>query len=198
MGTPQTILRMTPEEFLEWEKTQTEKHEYLNGLVYEVYAMVGARDAHVTTAGNVFALLKEHLRGGPCRVYISDMKLQVDAANAYFYPDVFVTCDARDRAEDTRKRFPILVIEALSDSTAGYDRGDKFASYRKIEGLREYVIIDPDSFTVDCFRRDVSNHWVLYAFEGEATVELESVNLHVPLAALFENVGETPGGQSSA
>ncbi|MGH8542965.1 MAG: Uma2 family endonuclease [Gammaproteobacteria bacterium] len=198
MGTPQTILRMTPEEFLEWEKTQTEKHEYLNGMVYEVYAMVGARDAHVTTAGNVFALLKEHLRGGPCRVYISDMKLQVDAANAYFYPDVFVTCDARDRAEDTRKRFPILVIEALSDSTAGYDRGDKFAIYRKIEGLREYVIIDPDSFTVDCFRRDVSNHWVLYAFEGEATVELESVNLHVPLAALFENVGETPGGQSSA
>ena len=92
MGIPQPVLRMTPEAFLEWEKTQTEKHEYLNGLVYEVYAMVGARDAHVTTAGNVFALLKEHLRGGPCRVYISDMKLQIDAVNAYFYPDVFVTC----------------------------------------------------------------------------------------------------------
>ena len=196
MGTPQPILRMTPEAFLEWEKTQTEKHEYLNGLVYEVYAMVGARDAHVTTAGNVFALLKEHLRGGPCRVYISDMKLQIDAANAYFYPDVFVTCDARDRAEDTCKRFPILVIEVLSDSTAGYDRGDKFATYRKVEGLREYVIIDPDSFTVDCFRRDVSNHWVLYAFEGQATVEFESINLHVPVAALFENVGGTPGGES--
>lgn len=191
MGTPQTILRMTPEEFLEWEKTQTEKHEYLNGMVYEVYAMVGARDAHVTTAGNIFALLKEHLRGGPCRVYISDMKLQIDAVNAYFYPDVFVTCDPRDRAEDTCKRFPVLVIEVLSDSTAGYDRGDKFAIYRKVEDLREYVIIDPESFTVDCFRRDVSNHWVLYASEGEATVELESVNLHVPLAALFENVGGT-------
>jgi len=191
VGTPQPVLRMTPEAFLEWEKTQTEKHEYLNGLVYQVYAMVGARDAHVTTAGNVFALLKAHLRGGPCRVYISDMKLQIDAVNAYFYPDVFVTCDPRDRAEDTCKRFPSLVIEVLSDSTAGYDRGDKFATYRKLEGLREYVIIDPDSFTVDCFRRDASNHWVLYAFEGESTVDLESVNLHVPVAALFENVGGT-------
>jgi len=182
---------MTPEEFLEWEKTQTEKHEYLNGLVYQVYAMVGARDAHVTTAGNIFALLKEHLRGGPCRVYISDMKLQIDAANAYFYPDVFVTCDPRDRAEDTCKRFPILVIEVLSASTAAYDRGDKFATYRKLEGLREYVIIDPDSFTVDCFRRDTANRWVLYAFEGSATVEFESVAFQVPLAAVFENVDRT-------
>ncbi|MGH8490899.1 MAG: Uma2 family endonuclease [Gammaproteobacteria bacterium] len=198
MGTPQPFLRMTPEEFLEWEKTQTEKHEYLDGLVYRVYAMVGARDAHVTTAGNVFALLKDHLRGGPCRVYISDMKLQIDAADAYFYPDVFVTCDARDRAEDTCKRFPMLVIEVLSDSTAGYDRGDKFAIYRKLEGLREYVIIDAGSLTVDCFRRDASNRWVLYAFEGEATMELESVNLHMPLATLFENVGGTASGQSSA
>jgi Uma2 family endonuclease len=187
---------MTPEEFLEWEKTQTEKHEYLNGLVYEVYAMVGARDAHVTVSLNIASLLKEHLRGGPCRVYISDMKLQIDAANAYFYPDVFVTCDDRDRAEDTCKRFPILVIEVLSDSTSGYDRGEKFATYRRVESLQEYVIIDSDSFTVDCFRRDASNHWVLYAFEGEVTVEFESVDLHAPLAALFENVAGTASGQS--
>lgn len=158
--------------------------------------MVGARDAHVTVSLNVASLLKEHLRGGPCRIYISDMKLQIDAANAYFYPDVFVTCDPRDRAEDTCKRFPILVIEVLSDSTAGYDRGDKFAIYRKGEGLWEYVIIDPDSLTVDCFRRNASNHWILYAFEAEATVEFESVNLHVPLAALFENVGGTASRQS--
>ncbi len=182
---------MTPEAFLEWEKTQTEKHEYLNGLVYEVYAMVGARDAHVTVSLNVASLLKEHLRGGPCRVYISDVKLQIDAVNAYFYPDVFVTCDPRDRAENTCKRFASLIVEVLSDSTAGYDRGDKFATYRKIECLREYVIIDPVSLTVDCFRRDASNHWVLYAFEGDATVEFESVNFHAPLAALFENVGGT-------
>jgi hypothetical protein len=112
---------MTCDEFLEWEKTQTEKHEYLDGLVYPVYAMVGARDAHVTVSLNVASLLKAHLRGGPCRVYISDMKLQVDAANAHFYPDIFVTCDSRDRAEETYKRHPSLIIEVLSNSTAGVE-----------------------------------------------------------------------------
>ncbi|MCU0736589.1 MAG: Uma2 family endonuclease [Methylotetracoccus sp.] len=97
MGVPQPVLRMTCDEFLEWEKTQTEKHEYLDGLVYPVYAMVGARDAHVTVSLNVASLLKAHLRGGPCRVYISDMKLQVDAANAHFYPDTQTACHSRAR-----------------------------------------------------------------------------------------------------
>jgi Uma2 family endonuclease len=106
MGLPQPNLHLDPEAFLEWEKTQLEKYEYLDGQVVQVYAMVGARDAHVTTAGNIFALLREHLRGGPCRVYISDMKLRMEAVNAFFYPDVFVTRDPRDRAEDTYKRFP--------------------------------------------------------------------------------------------
>ncbi len=185
---------MTAEEFLEWEKTQIEKHEYLDGLVYQVYAMVGARDAHVTTAGNIFALLKSHLRGGPCRVYISDMKLRIDAVNAHFYPDVFVTCDARDRTEETCKRYPTLIIEVLSGSTAGYDRGDKFATYRKLEALREYVIVDPMGFTVDCFRRNESGQWVLYDFAGEDTVEFQSFALKTPLAALFEDVETTREG----
>ena len=184
MGLPQPNLHLDLETYLEWEKTQAEKYEYLNG---EVYAMVGARDAHVTTAGNIFALLREHLRGGPCRVYISDMKLRVEAANA-FYPDVFVAFDPRDRAEDTYKRFPILIIEVLSDSTAGYDRGRKFAVYRQVESLQEYAIIDPDTFTVDCFRRDESGHWVLYAFAGEDTVEFRSVDFKTPLSSVFEDV----------
>ena len=188
MGVPQPVLRMTSDEFLEWEKTQTEKHEYLDGLVYPVYAMVGARDAHVTVSLNVASLLKAHLRGGPCRVYISDMKLQVDAANAHFYPDIFVTCDSRDRAEETYKRHPSLIIEVLSNSTAGYDRGEKFAIYRTIESLREYVVIDPDCFTVDCFRRNDSDHWVLYSFSGGDTVEFQSTGFKAPLSVVFEDV----------
>ncbi|MGH6821462.1 MAG: Uma2 family endonuclease [Methylocella sp.] len=198
MSTPQYISRMTPEEFLAWEKTQIEKHEYMNGMVYEVYAMVGARDAHVTVSLNIASLLKVHLRGGLCRVYIGDMKLKVEAADVYFYPDVFVTCDARDRLEQSCKRFPILVIEVLSDSTAGFDRGDKFAVYRMIEGLQEYVIVDPQSFTVDFFRRNETGHWVLYAFTGEEdTVEFQSVEFRVSLAALFEDVERIAGGFKS-
>jgi Uma2 family endonuclease len=132
MGLPQPNGYLDPDAFLEWEKTQLEKYEYLDGQIVQVYAMVGARDAHVTVALNVASLLRERLRGGPCRVYISDMKLRVEAANAFFYPDVFVTCDPRDRAEDTCKRFPLLVVEVLSESTAGYDRGRKFAVYRQV------------------------------------------------------------------
>lgn len=188
MSTPQTILSMTADEFLEWEQTQSEKHEYVDGFVYPVYAMVGARDAHVTVALNLASMLRAHSRGGPCRVYISDMKLRVDAANVYFYPDVLVTCDARDRADALCKRHPSLIVEVLSDSTAAYDRGEKFALCRQVDALREYVLIDPLRFTVDCFRRDPSDHWVLYPFAGSDTLELASVGFKAPLAALFEDV----------
>jgi Uma2 family endonuclease len=188
MRLPQPDGYLDPDAFLEWEKTQLEKYEYLDSQVVQVYAMVCARDAHVTVALNVASLLREHLRGGPCRVYISDMKLRVEAANAFFYPDVFATCDPRDRQEDTYKRFPILVVEVLSENTAGYDRGRKFAVYRQVESLQEYAIIDPDTFTVDCFRRDESGHWVLYAFAGEDTVEFRSVDFKASLPSVFEDV----------
>jgi len=183
----------TPEEYLAWEELQEVKHEYVNGEVYEVYAMTGARDAHVTVAGNVFALLKSHLRGTPCRTYIADMKLWVEAANAYFYPDVFVTCDARDRDSDLIKYHPSLVVEVLSDSTAGYDRGRKFNFYRTLESLREYVLIDPIQRTVEVFRRDAQGHWVLYPFEREDETEFASLECRLPMALIFEDVLPIPG-----
>jgi Uma2 family endonuclease len=185
MSTTHPTSSLDPQAYLDWEKDQTEKHEYING---EIYAMVGARDTHVTVAGNVFALLREHLRGGPCRVYISDMKLRVEKANAFFYPDVFVTCDPRDRATDYYKSYPVLVVEVLSDTTAAFDRGRKFALYRQLTTLQEYVLIDPDSFTVDCFRRDEAGRWVLYAFAGEDEVEFQSVAFQISLADLFESI----------
>lgn len=176
------------EEYLAWEEQQPTKHEYFDGLVYEVYAMTGARDAHVTVAGNVFALCKSHLRGTPCRTYISDMKLRVEAVNAFFYPDVFVTCDPRDRASEFCKAHPILIVEVLSPSTAGFDRGAKFAAYRHIESLKEYVLMDPASLSVDLFRRDGQGHWVLHAFETTGAVEFSSIGLVAPLDLIFEDV----------
>lgn len=185
MGLLKPTTRLPPEEYLAWESTQTEKHEYLNG---EVFAMVGARREHVTIAGNVFALLKDHLRGGPCRAYISDMKLKVEGANAFFYPDVFVTCDERDHQAELFMSHPKLIIEVLSDSTAAFDRGDKFAIYRQIPILEEYLLIDPDSRRGDCFRRDATGHWVLYDFGKDDAIELQSIAFQVPLTAFFENI----------
>jgi Uma2 family endonuclease len=175
----------TADDYLAWEREQDIKHEYLRG---EVYAMAGARDAHVTVSLNVASLLRAHLRGTPCRTFISDMKLRVEAADAFFYPDVFVTCDARDRNTEMYKSHPVLIVEVLSESTGSFDRGRKFAAYRLLDSLAEYVLIDPDSFSVDVFRRNGAGHWVLYPYEGDATVEFASVDCKVALAAVFEDV----------
>jgi Uma2 family endonuclease len=94
MGAAQPNPTLTLDAFLIWESGQAERHEYLRG---EVFAITGAGDAHNTVAGNLFAYLCAALRGGPCRVFIAHMKLRVDAADAVFYPDLMVTCDARDR-----------------------------------------------------------------------------------------------------
>ena len=173
------------EDFLAWEAHQPVKHEFLAG---EVFAMAGARDAHVTIAGNVFMLLRAHTRGTPCRTYIADMKLRVAAADAYFYPDVFVTCDPRDQMTDTWKSFARLVVEVLSDSTAGYDRGRKFQNYRQLDSLQEYVVIDPDARTVDVFRRVADRQWALHPYEGETTAEFASLGCLAPLELIFEDV----------
>lgn len=179
------IAPLSAEEYLEGEKAADIKHEYLDG---EIYAMVGVKDSHATVALNIAALLKRHLRGGPCRAYISDMKAQVEKANAFFYPDVMVTCDPRDRETDYFKRYPSLIVEVLSDSTAAFDRGRKFAIYRQLDSLREYVLIDPDTFSVDCFRKDVQGHWVLHPYGAGESVELASLEFSVAIEAVYEGV----------
>ena len=93
MGMPQTVEAQSREDFIAWENAQVEKHEYVEG---EVFAMVGARRVHVAITLNIAAKLKDHLRGGPCRAFMADMKLEVKAADAVFYPDVLVTCHADD------------------------------------------------------------------------------------------------------
>ena len=94
---------MTGDEYLVWEAGQTDRHELVDG---EVYAMAGAEAGHVTTAGNLYMALRQHLRGTPCMTFISDMKLHVAARDSYFYPDVFVTCAEADRASRLVMREP--------------------------------------------------------------------------------------------
>ena len=186
MSQPAPQHRFDASAYLDWEAQQTDKHEYLDG---EVFAMAGASDAHVTLAGNLFVALRTHLRGGPCSVFISDMKLRVEADNAYFYPDVFVTCAEADRAQPLHKSVPTLVAEVLSPSTSAYDRGAKFAAYRKLPSLREYLLIDPERTSADLFRRNEEGQWVLFPHEAAGDVlELASVGLRLPLAQLYEDV----------
>ncbi len=189
---------MASAEYLAWEATQFERHEFVNG---EVFAMAGAEDRHVTVVLNVAMALRQHLGGTPCRTLIVDMKLHVAATNSYFYPDVMVTCSAADLASPLTKSEPTLLVEVLSPSTAAYDRGDKFAQYRRIPTLQEYLLIDVDTRCADLYRKGADGMWVLHPFEAGQTVQLASVKLDITADVLFAEVEsapaaarQTPGG----
>ncbi|MGB3654082.1 MAG: Uma2 family endonuclease [Rivularia sp. (in: cyanobacteria)] len=177
---------ISPEEYLKLEQDSDVKHEYIDGYAY---AMAGANDAHVTVSGNLFALLRSHVRGSDCRVFISDMKARIEQLNRYYYPDVMVTSDDRDKENTQEKKFPCLIIEVLSDSTEAFDRGDKFADYQQLETLQEYVLINVKRQRVDCFRRNSEGLWVLQFYaSGEKSFQLQSINFEVEMSALYEDV----------
>jgi Uma2 family endonuclease len=186
MTLPKEASGMTRAEFLAWEEEQPTKHEFVGG---EVFAMVGARQMHVIATLNVAALLKTHLRGRPCRALISDMQLEVESADAVFYPDVMVTCDPRDLHAERTLRHPTVIIEVLSDSTAAYDRGQKFALYRQIDALQEYALIDPERRSVEVFRRTETEDWLLATRDSQRGLVLRSLDFEAPLAAVFEDIG---------
>jgi Uma2 family endonuclease len=178
---------MTADEFLAWEATQQERHDFVGG---EVFAMAGAERRHIMAAGNVYMALRQHLSGSPCSTFIADMKVSAADDSAYFYPDVLVTCSAADRKEPLITREPTLIIEVLSPSTAAYDLGEKFAHYRQIASLREIAFIDLDSRRTDVFRKGADALWVLHSFSRGADVRFASVDLTIPAATLFADVDE--------
>ena len=185
MGYAAEITSMTAAEFLAWDATQTVRHEFVGG---GVYSMAGAEERHVTASLNVAMVLRGHLRGTPCRTFIVDMKLRVEPAEAYFYPDVMVTCSAADATDPLVKREPVLLVEVLSPATAAYDRGGKFAAYRMLPSLREYLLVDPQSRRCDVYRLGADGLWVLHPFEPDETVRLDSVGLDLEALALWEEV----------
>ena len=176
---------LTPEQYLEWEKHQELKHEYIHG---QVFAMAGASNAHVAIALNLASALRNDLRGGACRVFISDMKVQVQDNGPFYYPDILVTCDLGDRSADYVMRYPRLIVEVLSPSTEAFDRGHKFTDYRKLETLQEYVLIDTQRVSVECFRRNAEGRWVLYPYAEAEEVQLASLDFRCPISTLYEEV----------
>ncbi|MEN9373261.1 MAG: hypothetical protein RIR79_813 [Pseudomonadota bacterium] len=175
----------TSSDYLAWEEEQVERHEFVAG---ELFLRDASEDKHVTVSGNLHAALHYHLRSSPCRTYASDMRLHVEKADAYFYPDVFVTCSKKDLESSKVKAEPTLIAEVLSPSTAAYDRGLKFEHYRTIETLQEYLIIDPQRRHTDCYRKGVDGLWVLHPFGVDETVVLKSMALDIAFADLFAKV----------
>jgi Uma2 family endonuclease len=178
-------LLMTYEKYLVWESTQEVRHEYCNG---EVIAMAGSTRNHNRVSGNCFKSLDDVLADRQCEVYISDVKVQVEPRKKYFYPDVIVTCDERDRIEPQLILFPCLIIEVLSPSTEAYDRGFKFSQYRKSESLQEYVLVQVEQAMVEVFQRNQEGQWVLFEYGLGDRIFLKSINVEIAVNDLYRQV----------
>ena len=176
---------MSPQEYLEWEKTQELRYEYIDG---EVFAMTGGTIPHNRIACNLGTELDNLLAEKGCEFYISDVKVQVSESGSYHYPDVVVTCDERDKQAIDMIRHPCLIVEVLSPSTEAFDRGKKFTRYRQSITLQEYVLIESDEIGVECFRKNDEGLWVLHTYGEGDTLNLESVGISIPVEKLYRRV----------
>lgn len=194
MALPHPAPRFDRQDYFAWEPEQPVKHEYVAG---EVFAQAGARQNHVVVALNIAGALRQRLRGTPCRAYISDMQLEVAQADAVFYPDVMVSCHPEDLAAERVLHHPRVIVEVLSDSTVAYDRGGKFAAYRMLESLQEYVLIDPERRSLEIFRRLPSNDWLLATGDSARALVLAALDMEIGFDEVFEDVA-VPEAQPGA
>ena len=197
MGIPQKAPAwIAPEEYLALEERATVKHEYLDGVIYawQGYgpaAMAGGSRRHNEIVQNLVVALRPGLRGGPCRTYATDMRLHVKAKDAYFYPDLMITCAAGDLAGDGARVAalfePLVIMEVLSESTEAFDRGEKFETCKLIPTLREYVLVPTSGRCIEVFRRQPDGQWMCRRYE-DVPVELQSVGCTLAPDAVFENI----------
>lgn len=184
MGLSRSTVAFSAAEYLRWESEQSEKYEYLKGTVI---AMGGASRRHVTVSGNIFVALDQALAGTSCRVYMADMKLRVLADVAFFYPDVFVTCDPADHRAEQYMSSPVVVFEVISPPTEGFDRGEKFAAYRRTPSLKEFVLIDPEQPRIEYYRRTARRVWELHDLVPDRPLMLNSLGLEIEWSRIFRN-----------
>jgi Uma2 family endonuclease len=183
--TKDNFSRFTPEEYFQWEEGQQHRHEYING---EVYAMSGGTQNHGRIASNIIFILKGHLRGGGCQVGNSDCRVNIVETNDFVYPDVSVACDERDRTAIQAIKYPCLVVEVLSPSTANYDRGDKFRMYRRNPILQDYLLVDAEKIAIDLYRQNELGNWEIINYQAGDMIELQSINLSCLIENIYEDI----------
>ncbi len=135
--------------------------------------------------------------GRGCQVFIGGIKARIPSAkkgDKFYYPDLLVTCDPRDRQHDYFKLYPKLIVEVLSPTTEAFDRGDKFADYRRVESLTEYVLIAQDRQAAEIFRRDTHGRWEFEPVEAGARLRFASIDFSIGLGEIYEDVAFLPPG----
>ena len=187
-----TRMIYTPQEYLALERKAKTRSEFVNG---QIYAMAGASREHNLISLNVGSELRAQLRKRPCETYTNDMRVRVKPTGLYTYPDVVVVC-GRPRFDDAESDIllnPTVIAEVLSPTTEAYDRGEKFAHYRYLESLQEYVLIAQERMQVDHFAR-MGQQWLLTVFSRpEEVLLLPSIECAVPLSEIYARI-ELPFG----
>jgi Uma2 family endonuclease len=166
------------------------RYEYVDGMIY---AMAGGTISHGLIMSNTLFAIKDAIRGkeNDCKTFGSDVKIAVEAANSFLYPDVFVVCDnIEDKTlKDQAISNPTMIVEVLSPSTQNYDQTKKFRLYRMIPSFREYVMIDQEQAIVEVFFRRDSGTWAIRTYQGlEGDIVLQSLGLQIPVSAIYDGI----------
>lgn len=193
--------RYTVEEYFELERRTGQRYEYVAGIVWPVGSpgggienFAGGTINHSVICVNTTTALSVALNraGSSCLTFNGDLKLHIDRAESYYYPDAMVVCGETEEGKHRGHSVtnPVLIVEVLSKTTAEFDRGDKFHLYRKIPSFREYVLIVQDRHVVDVhYRKNPQALWRITRYEGfNAGVKLDSLNLELPMEELYRRV----------
>ena len=184
---------LTPQEYIALERkplpdADTVRSEYLNG---EIIAMSGASFAHNLITANISGELRARLKGSGCVVFANDMRVSIPLTTSYFYPDVGVVCEKprfEDDVFDTLLTHPKVIVEVLFPSTEAYDRGEKFAHYRQLQSLKEYILVSQDKVRVEHYFRQ-AEQWVFTNFQKlEQQLPLTSIECKLPLQEIYDLV----------
>jgi len=177
------LKKLTLTDFLDWEETQTERHEFFRG---ETFAMVGGTARHNRVILNLASRIGDHLDGTKCQVFAENMKVQI--AEGVLYPDVMVTYGKDKAGDELIVTDPKLIIEVLSPSTRGYDKRDKFILYRTLASLREYALIDPANREVEVFTLTEGRSWLLADQTTSDELVLTSIDFRLAMELVFKGV----------
>jgi Uma2 family endonuclease len=191
MASAAKILRYTPAQYLDLERKADFKSEYCNGFIV---AMAGATKEHNQISGNIFRRIGNQFEDRSCTVYISDMRVFIDATGLYTYPDVAAVCGEAQFLDDVVDTLlnPTVIVEVLSHTTESYDRGRKFNHYRQLPSLQEYVLVAQDEVLVDHFTRQ-GDQWLLTMFRSlDDVLTLVSIDCAISLREIYAKV-QFPG-----
>ncbi len=178
----------TEEQYLALEETAEDKSEYLDG---EIIPMTRGSTNHNRLAGNVYIALNLALPEQEYDIFIGDVRLWVPKVRLYTYPDVMVILGKPEYHNNRTDMItnPQVIVEVLSKSTRNYDRGDKFAFYKSIPTLREYILIDPTKINVEQYSKTENKRWLYSEYDEEDTaLVFNSFQLEVPLSAIYKKV----------